>query len=222
MEVWTMRSVLKVSAAVLLFAALAWASNPWDGKPYEQWTQKDVMQVLNNSPWAEMTKVKVTWKQPSSGRAAGRGGSGQDIIEARWVSSKVIREALVRQNVLNGKMTEQQADTVVSQKMPAYELVLFGQDLSPLDQMSDADVAKDAYIEGKETQVKEPAAQAKIERGPNGQAAAVIFAFPRTANGKPVVGPKEKELDFTFNANKMNIDLHFNTQKMTTKDGLDI
>ena len=221
-----MRTLFKVSIAVLFFTVLAWASNPWDSKPYTQWSQKDVLKVLNQSPWVQTKTLRVTWQEPTEkGRGAEKGREGanrQDIVEARWVSSKIIREALVRQDILSGTMTEQQAATVVSQKLPAYEMVLFGQDLSPLGKLSDADAAQAAYIMGKETKVKAVAAQAKVERAPNGQVAAVIFAFPKTVAGKPVIGPGEKQLNFQLSANKLNLKLQFNTQQMTTKGGLDL
>lgn len=220
-----MRTIFKVSIAVLFFSVLAWASNPWESKPYTQWTQKEVLQVLNDSPWAQVKAVHVTWKKPAEkgerGEKGREGSENQDKIEARWVSSKTIREALVRQDMLSGKMTAQQAQSVVDQKVPAYEMVLFGQDLSQFGNMSDADAAKTAYIIGKKTQVKAVAAQAKVERA-NGRVAAVIFAFPKTVGGKPVIGPGEKQLDFQLSANKLNLNMQFNTQKMTTKSGLDL
>ena len=53
-----MRKFAKVSVVILLAAVLAWASDPWKGKPYQQWDQKDVNKVLNDSPW--VSKVQVT------------------------------------------------------------------------------------------------------------------------------------------------------------------
>jgi hypothetical protein len=40
-------------AAALVMAALAWAGhNPWDEKPYAEWTLVDVLKVTRDSPWA--------------------------------------------------------------------------------------------------------------------------------------------------------------------------
>jgi hypothetical protein len=230
-----MRMIFKVSLVVLVVAALAWASAPWDGKPYQQWTQKEVMQVLNDSPWVKMTSVLATWSRPSSngneeGGGRGRGGRGrsmeesrnQDMFEARWVSAKVVREALVRLNILSGKMTQADADKAVAQEFPIYELVLFGQDMSPLAKMSDADVAKAASLKMKNSKLQVTATEAKIERDANGRVTAVLFAFPRTVNGKPVIGPQEKGFDFALNAGKLRVSLQFDPRKMTTKDGLDL
>lgn len=223
-----MRTIFKVSILVFSFAGLAWASNTWESKPYTQWSQKDVWNVLNHSPWVQKTAVRVTWPEPSE-NDRGRESKGKpadsrrlDVIEARWVSSKVIREALVRQDILWGKMTKEQGEHAVSHVNPAYLMVLFGEDLSPFRKMSDADAAKAAYIEGKETKVKAVAVQAKIERAQNGRVSVVIFAFPRTVAGKPVIGSREKQLDFRLRANRLNVNMMFNTQKMKTKSGLDL
>lgn len=230
-----MRTVFKVSLAVLAVAALAWASNPWEGKPYQQWTKKDVQNVLYNSPWVKMTRVIVTWAQPSSnenemgeGRGRGRRGGSmgeshkQDAVMARWVSAKVIREALVRERILGGQMTQADADKAVAQEIPIYELVLFGQDMSPLSKMSNADVAKVAVLKMKKSKMQVNATEAKIERDANGKVTAVLFAFPKTVNGKPVIGPEETSFDFDLKAGKLNVGFRFDPRKMTTKDGLDM
>lgn len=142
-----------------------------------------------------------------------------DKIEVRWQSAKAIREALVRENILMGKMTEKQAAAAVAKKLPIYEMVLFGQDLSQFSKMSDADVAKGAFIEGRQTKVKAVALQAKVQRA-NGRVLDVLFAFPKTVGGKPVIGPGERQLNVQVTANKMKIKANFNTQKMVNKAGL--
>src|SRR5512143_1506815 len=44
-----------------LFAALApavlWAADVWEAKPFEEWTDKDLRKVVNNSPWARPTRA---------------------------------------------------------------------------------------------------------------------------------------------------------------------
>jgi hypothetical protein len=42
------------SAAILAMAAVAWSSDgePWNQKPYTEWTLADVLRVTQNSPWA--------------------------------------------------------------------------------------------------------------------------------------------------------------------------
>lgn len=62
-----MRRVIMGGVAVLAIAALAWASDPWKSKPYQQWDQKDVQKILQDSPWSKVVRVEATWE--SSGTA---------------------------------------------------------------------------------------------------------------------------------------------------------
>ena len=54
---------------VLAIAALAFASDPWKSKPYQQWDEKDVQKVLSDSPWAKMVQVDANWQKGAQGGA---------------------------------------------------------------------------------------------------------------------------------------------------------
>lgn len=91
-----MRKTIFFSLGLATIATcLAWAGNePWKTKPYQQWDQKDIQQVLNNSPWGKVESVPASWGsaadssglQPSGGygqptaptgsQGSGAGGSG--------------------------------------------------------------------------------------------------------------------------------------------------
>lgn len=62
-----------------LFAALApavlWAADVWDAKPFQDWTDKDLQKVVNNSPWARQARAVLGNATPV---ATGR--SGQPAI----------------------------------------------------------------------------------------------------------------------------------------------
>ena len=69
--------------AALTFAALAWASDPpWKGKPYDQWTDKDVEKIFMDSPWSRIGTVTRTWapltsKDVPAGQSGGSTGGAQ-------------------------------------------------------------------------------------------------------------------------------------------------
>ena len=46
----------------LLFVALAYAGDVWKDKPYNQWDEKDVRKILNDSPWAKTVRVDANWR----------------------------------------------------------------------------------------------------------------------------------------------------------------
>jgi len=68
---------------VLAFAALALASDPpWKGKPYDQWTDKDLEKIFTDSPWSRIGMVTRTWtpltsKDAPTGQAGGPAGGAQ-------------------------------------------------------------------------------------------------------------------------------------------------
>jgi hypothetical protein len=69
--------------ASLTVAALAWASDPpWKGKPYDQWTDKDLEKIFTDSPWSRIGTVTRTWapltsKDVPSGPGGGSAGGAQ-------------------------------------------------------------------------------------------------------------------------------------------------
>jgi hypothetical protein len=38
----------------------------WKGKPYQQWTDKDIQSVMTESPWVQKTTIRHTWKAAPS------------------------------------------------------------------------------------------------------------------------------------------------------------
>jgi hypothetical protein len=73
-----MRKFAKVSLIVLLVAVFAWASDPWNAKPYQQWDMKDVQKVMNDSPWSRTIHVAMGFSLggPSMGMPGGAGSQG--------------------------------------------------------------------------------------------------------------------------------------------------
>ena len=62
--------------AALAFVAVALASDPpWKGKPYDQWTDKDLEKIFTDSPWARIGTVTRTWA-PLTSKDAPQGPGG--------------------------------------------------------------------------------------------------------------------------------------------------
>jgi len=64
---------------LVLFPVLApaalWATDVWEAKPFQNWTQKDVLKIFNNSPWARQARAVIGSTTP-----AAEGRSGQPPI----------------------------------------------------------------------------------------------------------------------------------------------
>jgi hypothetical protein len=70
-----MRKAILVSSAVLIVAALVFAGgDPWKAKPYQQWDDKDVKKILEDSPWAKIVQVDINWKAGKISSSTDMGG----------------------------------------------------------------------------------------------------------------------------------------------------
>lgn len=73
----------------LLGATLLWAGDPWEGKPYTEWTEKDVKRVLQNSPWVR----KVGF---GNMRLLGTGPGGEPVNRSGLTKGQAENEAVRR------------------------------------------------------------------------------------------------------------------------------
>src|SRR5271170_4467956 len=79
----SMRKKIIGGVALLAVATLAWAGgDPWKSKPVSQWTEKDVTDILLNSPWVRVNvSAQGAWHPDGMSQATsspGVAGSGTD------------------------------------------------------------------------------------------------------------------------------------------------
>ncbi|MDE3137892.1 MAG: hypothetical protein KGL59_15030, partial [Acidobacteriota bacterium] len=246
-----MRKFAKVALFILVVAAFAWASDPWEGKPYQQWDMKDVQKVMNDSPWSRTIHVATGFALGSQAtgmpRGAGSQGPGPErpsmgqpgggppsqnsdgemesahmaMFEVRWISAQTMREALARASILDGRMTQADIEQYLAKTPANYELALFGPNMSAFAGATEASLTKDSYLELKSAKKKVAPASVNIQRSGNGQEMAITFDFPKTVNGQPTIEPNEKEVDFVCKAKSLTLKFRFEPKKMMTKSGPD-
>ncbi len=245
-----MRHFSRISTILLslgALAAIAWASNPWDSKPYQQWSQKDVQQVLEHSPWVQSVSVAANWKTSSMlnpgettnggspmmvgggpmGGAAGLGMQPHEAhvkFQARWISAETVREAMARGEILAGQITQAQATTDLAQKQTDYEILLIGPDMTPFVHLTAAELTNDSYLDIKGAKKKLEPSSVEIHRTPDGnQVLGITFQFPKTAaNGEPMIGSNEKEVDFVCRVKDAKLNFRFHPRDMANRDGTDL
>jgi hypothetical protein len=97
-------AALALTASVVATTTGSAQKDEWQSKPYQQWTKKDVQQVLGDSPWAQ-TQVR-------SGPMVSFGGGGtmtptpDKVYTIRLRSALPVRQALLRLRQLNEKYDE--------------------------------------------------------------------------------------------------------------------
>src|SRR6267143_2601573 len=86
---------------VLLLLFPIAVSAQWQKKPYTEWSEKEALNVLNNSPWGQTQTVADTSKMFDTGRTLASGESRvaevpQTNFRIRFFSAKPIRQAISR------------------------------------------------------------------------------------------------------------------------------
>ncbi len=72
-----MRKTVLAVTVILAAVAIAWAGgNPWKTKPVDQWTDKDIQEILMTSPWAKASvQVQGAWRPDGTSPATTSGGT---------------------------------------------------------------------------------------------------------------------------------------------------
>jgi hypothetical protein len=71
-----MRKTSLTATVILAVVAIAWAGgDPWKTKPVDQWTDKDVQEILQNSPWSKPNvQAQGAWRPDGATQASGSTG----------------------------------------------------------------------------------------------------------------------------------------------------
>jgi hypothetical protein len=75
--------------AILAVAAIVWAGGePWKTKPFAQWTDKDVQDVLQNSPWSKANiQAQGAWHPEGTTQASGSIGMAGSSSDTSHISA---------------------------------------------------------------------------------------------------------------------------------------
>jgi hypothetical protein len=228
-------------AGIFVFAFLAGAANdPWTGKPYQKWDEKDVQRILTDSPWAHIVTVTRRWSTlkpgelPEGALSGGRrglsteAGLSNDPISSDsvnfgifWMSSRVTRAATARRAILQSRMNEATAMKYVELEQPEYEIVVQSNDMTPFAQKDEAFCKENSFLQVRRMKERVPPSHVLYQRGPDRQSLyAVKFYFPKkTPAGKLVISPDEKVVEFTCKLEGPTLRANFEPVKMVDQNG---
>ena len=150
---------------------------------------------------------------------------GQDTsFLVRWSSAQTVREAVARQAVLNGRSSEAQMQQYVNQEPNAYQVLVYGPDMTPFANQTEDTLKSTAYLEVKPSKEKVAASGVQVLKRDDGKTVdGVLFSFPKqAANGQPLVGADDKQARFDCKLKDVHIDTQFDLRKMTGKNGRDL
>ncbi len=232
---------LLVFSVVMLFRAAVWAgSEPWKGKPYQQWDDKDIERVFLDSPWSRTTTITRTWLPISSKDLPDKiiSGSGRPVptelersgetsvggelkFYVFWASSRVIRAASARKSVLHGDKKDMDVDKYVTEPQEEIQILVQSEDMAPFTRKDEKFYQANAYLQSKRSKQKIPPSHVRFERDTKGiLVTSALFFFPRkTASGEPTIPSDEKSVEFNCNMDGSSLRVNFEPQKMVDQTG---
>jgi hypothetical protein len=151
-------------------------------------------------------------------------GTAQAAFLVRWNSSRVVREAALRDAILAGKMKESDADRLLAQPAPVYDVFVTGHDMAPFAGADEKELKSHAFLVTRKFRKSIPAAAVQIIRGPDGTSVtALLFSFPRKEpDGEPAIAPDEKGVEFQLTQGDLSLRFTFEPQKMADSRGMDL
>jgi len=238
-----LRNILRIPTllfAVLLFAALAWASDPpWKSKPYDQWDEKDIQRVFSDSPWSRLTPVARTWGKysakdnqqnpqiggrdrgiPSSNDTSAENSIGGDVdFFVDWASSRPMRAASARKAILHGDKKDLDVEKYANEPQEEYQIIVQSKDMGPFMHRDEKFFQANSYLELKKSKQKISPSHVIYERDSQGVSSAIFFFPKKTASGDPTIGLAEKTVDFFCKLEESSLRVTFEPPKMVDKNG---
>jgi len=245
--------LLSASLAIVTWArGDPWKSKPyqqWDSKDISRIVNDSpwARVVHVDAPWKNAAGgsdaaggVPVGGVRPSTGMGGmgaqpssappDPGGNGQNsqIPQAaflvRWVSSRTIREAVLRSAVLSGKTKEKDAEKQLAVPTDTYQVFVAGPDMKPFAGIDDDELKRGTFLLTRKTKQKIAPSAVQIEWTADGAGVqAIVFLFPKKSQtGESTIAADEKGADFTCVAGPARIQTTFDISKMDDAHGRDL
>jgi hypothetical protein len=204
----------KPGAAVLLFICCLTASAQWNKKPYTEWTEKESLKVLNDSPWGQTQTFSDTSQMTGNQRLdSGASRIAEDFevnFRIRFMSARPVREASARTIELQqkGELNQQLAAQLKSfataeAPFPDYIVITVTCDAKKVNnhlqqanellyKLTTSDLKNNTYLlvkGGERIFLKE-------YQQPRKDGFGARFIFPRFVGGKPLITAEGGEILF--------------------------
>jgi hypothetical protein len=186
--------------------------DPWSRKPYREWSEKEVLRMLNDSPWGQTQTVTDASNPFASGRRVDSGQSRVGEIpeinlRIRFLSARPVRQAISRLMELRqkGKISgelAQRLEAFAAADFPDYIVVtvscessaansLFQETNALLQKLTTGDLQNSTYL-----MAKDGRRVFLQEYQPPREGLGAHFIFPRIVDGQPFLSPESGEVRF--------------------------
>ena len=204
---------VRLIASVILIILPVAASGQWDKKQYTEWSDKEAMKLLNDSPWCQTQTFTDTSKAASTTTSSsGQTTAISDIVKVyfriRFLSAKPVRQAISRfMEIQQGeKLTEQlsaRLKAFAAGDFPDYIIVTVTVES---DKVSSMEHEANALLHKLTTSLLKNSTYLLTDSGhriflqeyrpPRNDGLGANFVFPRLVDGKPFLGPENKSVVF--------------------------
>ncbi len=232
---------LLLFSVLVIFGSAVWAGGePWKGKPYQQWDDKDIEHVFLDSPWSRTTTITRTWLPISSKDLPDKiiSGSGRPVptelersgetsvggelnFYVFWASSRVMRAASARKAILHGDKKDLNVDKYAAEPQDEIQIVVQSEDMAPFTRKDEKFLQANTFLQPRKSKQKISPSHVRYERDAKGiLVTSALFFFPRkTASGDLTIPADEKNVEFSCNMDGSSLRVNFEPQKMVDQTG---
>ena len=231
-----MKRIFSLVVLGALSGSTLWAADPWKGKEYTEWSEKEIRKVLRKSPWAKTVTLQTYsgmgvggargssgGQAPSPGAGGARGGGGYEQIGpgrrplrvlVRWWSALPIRQAYTRQQVESGKMKPEEVEQLIPQNPAEYVVQLSEMPKTAMAGASSEKVTAATYLKiGKKQRI-----MLQSVRMTEGEVPDLYFVFPRTTP----IELQHKDVEFVTEVGRHKIKKKFKLKDMVYEGKLEL
>ena len=208
-----------MSGVVLLAGAVLAAADFWEETEFTAWSDKDVEQMMNDSPWAKRLTVRFprTPRESRGGRFGGfRPGTStpQTRLVIQWQSAQPIRQAMVRGRIEQGGTVDPEAQAFLDQSSPGYVVVVTGLP-GQFGRLTPEALMAEARLERKG---KSPIVPVQAQPQRAGRGVAIVYIFPKD----DAIVLEDKEVEFITKVGDVTIKKKFTLEDMVFNDQLEV
>ena len=226
----------EVLLALSLFAGISALAggDPWEGKPYAQWTEQDVAVVLQTSPWVKTVAAVDAWRpmgthaaldisqDPHVGTAQADSAihpTGPQRYNILWGSARTVRAATMRRAVLKGTMKQEDLEKGIARVPGEYMILVKAQDMTIFQQRGETAFMNATFLQAKKNKQKILPSHVAFIRSADQTVTGAVFYFPKM---EAAISSGEKEIDFYLQIGESKLLTGFDLRKMVDSQGLDL
>ena len=201
-----MKPIRLVMISSLLLMLAHPLSAQWNKKPYGEWSEKDAMKLLNDSPWCQTQALTVQLTGQETGQ--NRPMENYSInFRIRFLSAKPTRQAIARKLELDqkGKVPDQLAARLkafAAADFPDYVVVTVSVESDKATALFQS--SKQAFYKATINQLKNDTylltggqrVFVKEYQPPGNDGLGARYIFPRIVDGKPLITPESGDVLF--------------------------